>query len=125
MKIVPDLPTGAYRGALGFALSLARFGIDVEVVYRRIELQAENDGVRTEVVLAYAIAHEIGHVLLRSSTHSSAGIMQARPNEESWRLASLGLMEFLTDEAAQMRKGLRQLTGEEEARSRSFADTAN
>jgi hypothetical protein len=106
LKIVSDLPAGAYHGALGFALPRSRFGIHVELVYRRIELQAASAGVTTDVVLAYVMAHEIGHVLLDSSCHSSAGIMRPKPDAESWRLASLGMMEFLPDQSKQMRKQL-------------------
>ncbi|MBV8572960.1 MAG: hypothetical protein JO319_20245 [Acidobacteriaceae bacterium] len=67
VKITQELPPGVYPRALGFAFPGARFGIDVELVYRRIKSQADTDGSGVDVVLAYAMAHEIGHVLLRSS----------------------------------------------------------
>ena len=106
VTVVPDVLAGAYGGAMGFALPRSRSGIDVNIVYSRIDLQAVSAGVRTEVILAYVMAHEIGHVLLRSSTHSSAGIMQPKASDDTLRLASLGIMQFLPDEAKQMRKGL-------------------
>ncbi|MBV8829937.1 MAG: hypothetical protein JO108_11990 [Acidobacteriaceae bacterium] len=111
--MVANLPAGAYHGALGFAVPHARFGIHVELVYRRIELQAQRAGVADDVVLAYAMAHEIGHVLLDSSDHSPAGIMRGRADVETWQMASLGRMQFLPEEAKQMRNRLvlqKQLT---------------
>ena len=108
VRIVPDVPAGAYQGALGFALPFARSGIDVEAIYRRIELNANKAGVTVEVVLAYVIAHEIGHVLLQSSKHSPAGIMRQYCDREGFRLASLGLAAFLPDDSKQMRQGMRR-----------------
>jgi hypothetical protein len=105
VNIVPDVQAGAYHGALGFALPRSRFGIHVELIYRRIKLQAESAGVTTDVVLAYVMAHEIGHVLIGSS-HSFGGIMRARADAETWRAASLGLMAFLPDQSKEMRKRL-------------------
>jgi hypothetical protein len=107
VRIAPDVPPGAYQDALGFGVPFARYGIDVEAVYRRIESQAESAGVAAEVVLAYVVAHEIGHVLLRSSQHASTGIMRAHCcDKENWRLVSVGMVAFSPDEAKQMRAGL-------------------
>ena len=60
-------------------------------------------------MLAYTIAHEIGHVLLRSSLHAPFGIMQAHPGAESWRLASVGVIAFMPEQAKQMRQEVRRL----------------
>lgn len=54
VRIAPDVPPGAYQGALGFALPFARSGIDVEAIYRRVQLQAKSAGVGAELILAYA-----------------------------------------------------------------------
>jgi hypothetical protein len=106
--LVADLPPGAYHGALGFAVPHGRFGIHVELVYRRIEGQAQSAGVADDIVLAYVMAHEIGHVLLDSSDHSLAGIMRPRAGAETWSMASLGRMEFLPGQAKRMRTRLWQ-----------------
>lgn len=96
LRIMPDVPFNAYVGALGFAVPYARFGFDVEIIYHRVENEAELIGVGPDTLLAYTMAHEIGHVLLRSSAHSVAGVMQARSH------ASLGIIEFLPEQAKQM-----------------------
>jgi hypothetical protein len=106
LKIGRDVPSMAYGGALGFAVPFARYGIDVEVLYDRIKNQAESVGVSADALLAYTMVHEIGHVLLRSSAHSMAGVMRARCNADSWRPASLGMMAFLPEQAKQMRREL-------------------
>jgi len=114
VAIVPDVSAGAYHGALGFAVPFARSGIDVEAVYRRIVSEAKTAGIEAQVVLAYVIAHEIGHVLLQSSQHAAVGIMRAHYNAEDWRLAAFGILAFLPGEAKQMRRGLWRFKGHEE-----------
>lgn len=113
VSIMPDLPSAAYPGALGFALPFARSGVGAEVIYRRVELLAASVGIAPEVLLAYTMAHEMGHVLLRSSNHAPAGIMQGHWNAGNWRLASFGMMNFLPQEAKQMRQGLRRFEPQE------------
>jgi hypothetical protein len=56
------------------------------------------------VILGHAIAHEIGHVLLGSSEHSSSGLMRAQWNQANWHLASAGLLTFLPEQTERMRE---------------------
>ena len=113
LRLVRDLPAHEYPGALGFALPLARFGVNAEIFYRRIESQAASVGMDPYILLAYTIAHEIGHVLLRSSLHARFGIMQAHPGAQDWRAALFGRMAFLPEQAEQMRHELRMARNEE------------
>jgi hypothetical protein len=113
VSLLQDLPSAAYPGALGFALPFARSGVSAEILYRRIELLAASFGIAPEVLLAYTMAHEIGHVLLQSSAHAPAGIMQAHWGAGNWKLASFGMMAFLPYEAKQMHKGLWRFKGQE------------
>jgi hypothetical protein len=108
LRLVRDLPSNEYTGALGFALPFARFGVNAEIFYHRIEFQAAFAGVDPYILLAYTTVHEIGHVLLRSSEHALAGVMQAHPGVEDWRAASLGRMAFLPGQAKQMRREVRR-----------------
>ena len=108
VRVVQEPPSGAYPGALGFAIPLARFGTNAEIFYRRIEFQAASVGTDPYIMLAYALAHEIGHVLLRSSSHSRVGIMQAYAGAETWRLAKFGSVAFLPEQATQMRQQVRR-----------------
>jgi hypothetical protein len=45
-------------------------------------------------MLAYCIAHEIGHLLLPAGSHSSTGIMRARWQENDFKLMATGSLWF-------------------------------
>jgi hypothetical protein len=100
-------PAVILPGALGFAVPFGRFGVQVELFWDRIKSEAQLTGVDPHLVLAFALAHEVGHVLLRSSLHSRAGIMQGRWDSEAWRLVSFSLLAFLPEQAADMRANCR------------------
>ncbi len=95
-------------GALGFALPFARSGVNVEILYDPIKAQAISLGIPQYTILAYAMAHEIGHVLLHSSAHARAGIMSTNWNLDTWRFVSFGMLKFLPEQATQMRAELNQ-----------------
>jgi hypothetical protein len=97
------LPT-VFPGALGFALPFARSGAHVSIFYDRVETLSLSVNAPLYVVLGHAIAHEIGHVLLCSSDHTSGGLMHARWNQSSWKLASAGVLGFTEAEARQLRR---------------------
>jgi hypothetical protein len=56
VRLVRDLPSTAYPGALGFAHPLARFGVNAEILYRRVEIEAACAGIEPYVLLAYTMA---------------------------------------------------------------------
>jgi hypothetical protein len=49
----------------------------VTILYDRIETAALAVAPSVTKILGNALAHEIGHVLLRSEQHSQSGIMKA------------------------------------------------
>jgi hypothetical protein len=59
---------------VGFAESGAT---DATVLYDRVELVAHRYHVKREILLGYAIAHELGHLLLPPHSHSETGVMRA------------------------------------------------
>ena len=93
------------KSTLGFAL-LADDGAPASVAfvfYHRVEsLAVELRGAR-DVLLGYALAHEVGHLLLGTNSHSPNGIMRARWTEKELRLASAGCVSFFPQQAAKMR----------------------
>ncbi len=107
LRLMPNAPV-ASPGALGFALPFARSGVNVEILYDPIRAQAISLGIPESTILAYAMAHEIGHVLLHSSAHSRAGIMSTNWNLETWRFVSFGMLKFLPEQTARMRAELNQ-----------------
>jgi hypothetical protein len=74
------------------------------VFYNRIEdLSPSRDAHDTASMLGHVIAHEIGHLLLRTRAHSPSGIMQARLN---FQLAARGGLFFTADQARLIRATL-------------------
>ena len=69
-------------------------GIYASVFFDQAEQFAEGGVASISVILGHAAAHEIGHLLLRSSQHSTVGIMRARWNQEDLRSASRGNLLF-------------------------------
>lgn len=71
--------------ALGFANPLAPAGINANIFYSKVVDRAEEYGVPLGELLAHAIAHEIGHVLLRTETHRRHGLMSGNWGDEQFR----------------------------------------
>jgi hypothetical protein len=76
----------------------------VTVFYNRIEdLSPTRDAHDIACRLGHVIAHEIGHLRLRSKAHSRSGIMQAMLNMQ---LAAQGGLFFTADQARLIRTRL-------------------
>ncbi len=102
VRMMRRMPANVFPGALGFSLPFARRGAHVSIFYDRVQILARSVNTAPYIILGHAIAHEIGHVLLHSSEHTSGGLMQARWSPASWRLASAGLLAFRPEEAERM-----------------------
>ena len=76
------------------------------VFYRRVQAEAERYQVSTELVLACAMAHELGHLLLPARAHAPAGLMRACWSRDEFNRADQGRLEFLPDDVARIRAGL-------------------
>jgi hypothetical protein len=80
VRITPYAPLGYESSMIGFALPFAPRGVNVVVYFDRILDKSAEHGIPTSVLLAHALAHEIGHVLLRNTEHTENNLMA-----ESWR----------------------------------------
>jgi len=76
------------------------------VYYRRVQAQANRYQVSIGSVLACAIAHELGHLLLPGTPHASAGLMRACWSRDEFNQADQGQLRFLPDDVARIRAGL-------------------
>lgn len=108
MKILPPPMAARFessREEMGFALVLARSGsaTDAWVFYQRVEDAAGSQIASPSQILACAMAHEIGHLLLGPDHHSREGIMCARWNRESLEEVSQGQMLFTRDQTRLIR----------------------
>jgi hypothetical protein len=97
IRIVPLRKMTLGRGALrlGDAMVDPRSGEGTlaTIYFDCVQLLAGATGMDVARLLGYAIAHELGHLLLANSTHASTGLMRAvwsdahlrRAREEDWK----------------------------------------
>src|SRR3954467_3786053 len=52
--------------------------------------------------LGYALAHETGHVVLRSSAHERHGLMKAVWAKDDWQRAAVAIIPFTLEAAKEM-----------------------
>jgi len=109
VRIVPAAPRGFPSGALGFALPCARYGVTATIFADRVAGGISSIApASVSVILGHALAHEIGHVLLRSNLHSEAGLMRGTWTRRDWELSTRFLLGFKRDEALQMQRAIVQ-----------------
>jgi hypothetical protein len=68
------------------------------VFYRRVEREADRNGVAVAPVLACAIAHELGHLLQRTPQHTANGVMRKAWNRRDYIRAAGGRLQFTVDD---------------------------
>jgi hypothetical protein len=108
LKILPKSITRNLHirdAALGFSIPCPEGGSAciASILYHRVEDLARRENVSFSQVLGLAIAHEIGHLLLRSNAHSATGVMQARWRSKEVQRASQGLLLFSPEQAERIR----------------------
>jgi hypothetical protein len=89
LQLLPHAPNGVDARTLGFSLPCAAFGIDSTIFIDKCEGVTYQTLASFSKVLAYAIAHELGHVLLRSAEHSKTGLMSAHWDNAAWLSATV------------------------------------
>jgi hypothetical protein len=100
--IVGDVGAAPTPTAFGYANPLAPEGVNATILYRRVTKVAAEHGVPIGTLLAHAIAHEIGHVLLRSSSHTKNGLMAGGWDNAQFQRVRHGELFFKRDEAERM-----------------------
>ncbi len=74
-------PAGVSGDALACALPFGGHAVAITVMFDRIRFVA-NGSSREAPILAHVLAHEIGHVLLRTDGHTDVGVMKAGPFDQ-------------------------------------------
>jgi hypothetical protein len=97
------VPSGFPQGAVGMSIPLAASGLNVTVYNEHIAAAAEARNLRHSLILGYAIAHEIGHVLLRSAVHDASGLMAGVWGSREYGWIAAGAMFFTSDQGDRMR----------------------
>jgi hypothetical protein len=110
--ILVDRESGILRQArdavLGATMWTANGTPAVYVFYRRVEAEANRHRVSLSQLLACALAHELGHVLMPDRPHSPAGLMRACWNGDDVGNADRGLLRFLPEQIAVIRAAARR-----------------
>jgi hypothetical protein len=76
------------------------------VFYRRVRAEAERYEVSTPLVLACALAHELGHLLMPGHGHSADGVMRARWTRDDFQRADQGRLRFSSEQTLLLRAGI-------------------
>jgi hypothetical protein len=92
---------------MGAATRTAQGNLIAYVFYQRVRAEADRYDVSPALVLACAIAHELGHLLLPVRTHAPTGLMRACWSRDEFHRAEHGQLTFLPAEVARIRDGLR------------------
>ena len=103
----------AHDDTFGIALTVdGEPARDALIFYQRALDLARTGYVHEQEILAAAMAHEIGHLLLGSNSHSPTGIMRAKWNRDELELARLGRLLFTPEQSALIRAEVRARTGQ-------------
>ena len=92
----------------GFALHPVLASVYFDYASRR----AHNDDAEFEapLILGCAIAHELGHLLLGTDSHSQTGIMQSRWESVQFRQLTIGSLLFTAEQSERIRADARVRT---------------
>ena len=80
-------------------------GIYADIFLDRVrQLREVDPSLTLEPILGDVLAHELGHLLLGTSSHTPAGLMQAHWKYPQLRLIEMGQLSFNSREAALLRE---------------------
>lgn len=94
LKIAGSAPSSVPNRTLAYALPSVRIGTNITIFYDRVKRVSQDVEIDSASVLGLVIAHEIGHMLLRSTKHSPAGIMKSPWSKSDIQHAAARLGEF-------------------------------
>jgi hypothetical protein len=102
MRILPAPVLDKFQDSVfGFAIHPVLASVYYEFALRR----AQRDDVEFElpIILGCVMAHELGHLLLGSNSHSDKGIMLPRWEANQVRQLMMGTLLFTPDQSKLMR----------------------
>ena len=106
VAIIAQAPSSLNQAILGIALPLANKGLNVRVFNDHIRAEAASRNQEHADILGHAIAHEIGHVLLRSSAHDGLGLMAGVWTSREYAWIATGSMFFSADQSKKIRASI-------------------
>jgi hypothetical protein len=109
VEILSHAPRGFSPQALGYALPCARSGMHVTIYADRVETVSSATLAMFYRVLGHALAHEIGHALLRSRGHDDTGLMKGVWAKSDWLRAAVSIVSFTPGQSGMMRQQLHRI----------------
>jgi hypothetical protein len=101
LRIVPKA-LSAIDSTFGMAFLAINSGVYADVFFDSIENLHHDCGVSIGRVLGHVMAHEVGHLLLGSHSHSAIGIMCSSWHGEQLRMIAMGTLFFTSEQARAM-----------------------
>jgi hypothetical protein len=105
IRIQPDRPK-SFPNALGLAFTAGEAPNLASVFERAARSFAARNALPFEPLLARAIAHEIGHLILGPDAHSAIGVMRPRWNRNDVVKMAQGIMTFDVQQSRLLRTRL-------------------
>jgi hypothetical protein len=111
LRIQAKGPIGGTRDvSMGFSMVSSRpedYAPILSTVFADVVASVARDaGVDARRLLGYAVAHEIGHLLLNSPRHSNAGLMRELWSSSEMQAGRTADWMFLSEEAETMRRAI-------------------
>jgi len=99
------LPDRARNGVQDSAFGIAVLPVLASVYYEHAVSLARNDGAEfeTPIILGFVMAHEIGHLMLGSNSHSDTGIMLGQWERKQVRQIMKGDLHFTAQQSKLIR----------------------
>ena len=102
--LVVSRPRAAKTSTVGISfLSADGKGCQADVFYEPIVALQMKTHTPTAIILGHAMAHELGHLLLGTNSHSRDGLMRAQWNRGDLAEAAKGNLLFSAEESTRMR----------------------
>jgi hypothetical protein len=116
ISIVPRSMAKRYsqpRLAMGFALQDSNGGYarHADVIFHQVEDNAVSMNCHVPTLLALAMSHEIGRLLLGPGCHSRTGVMRATWKRAVLKMAERQMLTFSEKQADRMRAEIKKRTG--------------
>jgi hypothetical protein len=108
VQLIAHAPAALPAPAIALSLPCARAGIQVIIYTDRVAKVSEANAPTFGRVLAYTMAHELGHVLLHSAEHEDGGLMKALWSKSDWQRAAVSIVSFSPAQSRQIMGALRK-----------------
>lgn len=116
VQVLAHAPVGLPAQALGFSLPCATTGLQVTIYADRVAKVSQGTSPTFSRVLGYAMAHELGHVLLHSAAHDDIGIMKGFWSKRDWQRAAVSVIPFSPAESRRIIGAIQKPRSTETAR---------